>query len=245
MEQLGPRGGTTADLSSTRRRTRCGTIRWYEAVPETILVGGLSLFAITEPRAALSAVKSGTAVALVLIVTLGWLVARAISIVTVRWAGVRLGLFGVAALAILRVVVLPAYQNHTVVEALPGLPVPAGAARSESAPSTAPTPLATGGLTGIDHRASGTVTIYRQLEGHLVLGLEDFDIQPGPAYALFVVPGPDRHDHDRGTRLDALRGNKGTQYYGVPDGLAVDQGPWTVLVWCETFDVPVANASPT
>ena len=36
-----------------------------------------------------------------------------------RWPAVRLTLFGVAALAVLKVVVLPAYQDHTVLEALP------------------------------------------------------------------------------------------------------------------------------
>jgi hypothetical protein len=79
----------------------------------------------------------------------------------------------------------------------------------------------------------------------LTLGLEDIDIQPGPDYDVFVVPGSDRQDKDGGTRLDDLRGNKGTQYYVVPATVAVETGDWTVLVWCQTFDVPVANATLT
>jgi hypothetical protein len=45
-------------------------------------------------------------------------------------------------------------------------------------------------------------------------------------------------------RLDDLRGNKGTQYYEVPAGTDVAAGEWTTLVWCQTFDVPVAGATP-
>ena len=97
---------------------------------------------------------------------------------------------------------------------------------------------------GIDHRARGTAVIYRQPDGSLVVGLEDIDIQPGPDYDVYVVPGADREDTDGGIRLDDLRGNKGTQYYPVPTGTDVATGQWTVLVWCQTFDVPVAAATP-
>jgi Electron transfer DM13 len=87
---------------------------------------------------------------------------------------------------------------------------------------------------GIEHRASGTAVIYRQPDGSLVVGLEDIDIQPGTDYDIYVVPGADREDTDGGTRLDDLRGNKGTQYYPVPTGADVATGQWTVLVWCQT-----------
>ena len=104
--------------------------------------------------------------------------------------------------------------------------------------------IRSGMLRGIDHRASGTVNLYRRADGHVLIGLEHFDIQPGPAYALYLVPGHDRTDHDRGTRLERLRGNRGTQFYDVPVSVDVDSGDVTVLVWCETFDVPVANGTP-
>jgi hypothetical protein len=101
-----------------------------------------------------------------------------------------------------------------------------------------------GAFRGIDHRASGTVAVYRQPDGRFVVGLEDFDIQPGPDYDLYVVPGTNRDRRDGGTRLDDLKGNRGTQFYEVPVGLDLANGDWTVLVWCQTFGVPVANATP-
>jgi hypothetical protein len=86
--------------------------------------------------------------------------------------------------------------------------------------------------------------IYRQPDGRSVVGLEDIDIQPGPDYDLYVVPGADRKDTKGGIRLGDLRGNRGTQFYDVPAGVNLEDGPWTVLVWCQTFAVPVANATP-
>jgi hypothetical protein len=127
-------------------------------------------------------------------------------------------------------------------------PAPAASVSSPTEPvttvATAPVRLRTGSFTGIDHRAEGTVNLYRQPDGSYVVGLEDIDIQPGPDYDVYVVPGADREGRDGATRLDDLRGNRGTQFYEVPAGLALEDGPWTVLVWCQTFGVPVANATP-
>ena len=68
---------------------------------------------------------------------------------------------------------------------------------------------------------------------------------PAPTTTSTSCPAPTADDIDGGIRLDDLRGNKGTQYYPVPTGTDVATGPWTVLVWCQTFDVPVAGATPT
>ena len=103
--------------------------------------------------------------------------------------------------------------------------------------------IRTGTIEGIDHRASGTAAVYRQPDGTLTVALENVDIQPGPDYDLYVVPGEGQEDKSGGTKLDDLRANKGTHFYAVPKGVAVDQGAWTVLVWCQTFAVPVAGAT--
>jgi len=203
--------------------------RWWELLPDALLVAGLGLFAVTERSAAASAFGSTKAIVLMGVVTVAWVLGRILLLRHTRWPLLRLAVFSVAALAILRVVVFPAYDDKTVVEARPAVP----AALSSAA------------LDGIDHRASGTAALYRQPDGSFAVGLENIDIQPGPDYDVFVVPGSDRQDKQGGTRLDDLRGNKGTQFYAVPSETPIAEGEWTVLVWCQTFDVAVANATLT
>lgn len=210
---------------------------------------GLTLFAVTEPPAAISGLKSGKAIMLMLAVTVVWVTAR---IALWRLSSKRLLTmvpFAIGALAILKIVVLPAYSDTTVVETLDVAPIvatttaPSPTAPSTTAEPTAPALVRTSSFRGIDHRASGTVNIYRQPDGTYIVGLEGIDIQPGPDYDVYVVPGADKDDRSGGTRLDDLRGNKGTQYYEVK-GPMLEDGAWTVLVWCDTFAVPVAAATP-
>jgi hypothetical protein len=289
-------------------------LRW-EFVPEAVLFVGLTAFFLHQNDAAASAFKSTKAVAIMAAVTLGWFGARVVLARLVPFALARAAVFSLAAAVALAVVVVPAYDNDTVIEsfpmasaqttpsvpaATPPMPPPpaelaapmatqpapvaaqkkpapapttsttvavASAAEppttpsttsptpAEVAPATAPEPspapaasgpqrLRSGSLRGIDHRAEGTVAIYRQPDGRYVIGLEDIDIQPGPDYDLYLVPGDDREDTKGGVRLGDLRGNRGTQFYEVPAGVDLENGPWTVLVWCQTFAVPVANATP-
>ncbi len=262
-------------LASPRRhqlRALLGRLRWYELVPELVLLAGLTLFAVDEPDAAFSAFGSSRAVTLMALGAGAWVAARLITLAVLPSPGARGLIFAVAAVAALAVVVVPAYRNTTVVEAFPGPPTTvATPATTPSAPpapvpgattvtpppvpttgvtgTTPPTPsapelLATAALAGIDHRASGRANIYRATDGSLVVGLEDIDIQPGPDYDVYVVPGVDRRDVDGGTRLDDLRGNIGTQFYVVDPRTEVVTGAWTVLVWCQRFGVPVAHATP-
>jgi hypothetical protein len=293
-------------------------LRW-EFVPEAVLLAGLTAFFLDQNDAATSAFKSQKAVAIMAVVSLGWLGARIVLARLVRSALTRAAVFSVAAVVALAVVVFPAYDNDTVIEAFPAAtaarvppaapappaatdsppmpappaemaapmttrPVPA-AARQKAAPTTSttavpvpaaaamppstttstapsdvvappagaasapvasgPERLRSGSFRGIDHRAEGTVVIYRQPDGRYVIGLEDIDIQPGPDYDLYLVPGDDREDTKGGVRLGDLRGNRGTQFYEVPAGVDLENGPWTVLVWCQTFAVPVANSTPS
>jgi len=247
-----------------------GSLRWWELLPEAVLATGLGLFAVTEPSAAGSAFKSTTAIGVTVAASVTWILARLLLARFTPWPALRLGVLGLAAVLVLSVVVLPAYDDTTVVEALPTREVPAqdqpetvaspstttadlSSESSTPAPSSttttaiSPQPIAvrSSDIHGIDHRASGRVVVYRHPDGSQVVGLEDIDIQPGPAYDVYVVPGAGRESLDDATRLDDLRGNKGTQYYEVPPDADLTAGPWTVLVWCETFDVPIAGATPT
>jgi hypothetical protein len=236
-------------------RTR---IRHYEFVPEVLLAIGLTVFLIDEPDAATSALESSRALAIMAITAIGWVAARLAFARLVPWRLARVVTFAVAAVAVLTVVVVPAYDNDTVIEtfpvASPSSPAtpPAGAGdtadsasdQSAAARPAPPRPLRVGSFRGVDHRASGTVALYRQPDGRHVVGLEDFDLQPGPDYDLYLVPGEDREDRDGGTRLDDLRGNRGTQFYDVPPEVDPSAGAWSVLVWCQSFGVPIATATP-
>jgi Electron transfer DM13 len=174
----------------------------------------------------------------------------------VTWPVVRLATFTVAAVATLAIVVVPAYDTDTVIETFPvtspsttlppGSDSAAGSAPEQPPPpaSNEPRRLRVGIFRGVDHRASGTVAVYRQPDGRYVVGLENFDIQPGPDYDVYVVPGEGREDRDGGTRVDDLRANRGTRFYEVARDLDLSDGAWTVLVWCQTFGVPVATATP-
>jgi hypothetical protein len=232
------------------RRVR---FRWWELLPEAVAALGLGVFLVTEPDAATSAFESSRAITLMVGTAVLWLGLRlGLGRLGSGWGVARTGLFGAGAIAILAVVVLPAYDDETVVETLTVQtapapdrgPTPTGPVASTTTAAAQPRIVAAAELHGIDHRASGTARVYEQPSGALVVGLEEIDIQPGPDYDVYLVPGADREDVDGGVRLDDLRGNKGTQYYAVPDGVAVTAGAWTVLVWCQTFDVPVAGATP-
>jgi Electron transfer DM13 len=233
--------------------------RGYELIPEVLLIIGLTVFLIDQPDAATSAFKSTRALAIMAAVAAGWVAVRLAFARLVPWPVARLVAFGVAAAAVLAVVVVPAYDNDTVIETFPvagpseAAPPGANAGDTGDSPSNQsptaqpgePRRLRVGSLRGVDHSASGTVALYRQPDGRYVVGLEDFDIQPGPDYDLYVVPGADREDRDGGTRLDDLRGNRGTQFYDVPPDVDLSAGAWSVLVWCQTFGVPIATATPT
>jgi len=178
----------------------------------------------------------------------------------------------VPVVALAWLLVVPYFTDETVVESLPGAAAasaPAAAPTTTSTTATAPaaaepartpaTPppptvapttvpagpvrLTAGALEGIDHRASGTAAVYRLADGSHIVRLEDIDIQSGPDYFVYLVPGAGQESPGGGTDLGALKGNKGSQNYAIPSDVDVDTGGFTVLVWCRAFAVPVANAT--
>jgi hypothetical protein len=229
-------------MSSSRRRVLL-------AIPQVLLFGGMVLMLVVHPNALTSALHSTRALAVNTVLLVVWL---AVSLVLVPrliknawWDAAILSAVAIAALLVL---VVPTLRDKTVVEefpaavAMPATPTVAGAPSATETTTPRPEKLSTGALRGIDHDATGTASIYRRADGSSVVALEDIDIEPGPDYRVFLVRGEGRERPGDGRELDALRGNKGTQYYEVPGG--VDPGPgWTVLVWCRAFGVPIANAS--
>ena len=103
--------------------------------------------------------------------------------------------------------------------------------------------MASGTIKGLDgHSGSGGVSLIRETDGSFVVRFESFAIEGAPDPVVYVVQGSDVQGKG-GTSLGAQRGNQGeASDYAVPGGTSPGAG-WTVLVWCEQFAVPIANAT--
>ncbi len=115
---------------------------------------------------------------------------------------------------------------------------------AEPANDAGPRTVSAGSFSGIDHRASGSATVYEQ-DGRYVLRFEDdTDIQNGPDLYVWVLADDTYAGGIPSGYLDLgkIKGNVGGQNYELPDGFdpAVHR---TVLVWCLRFNVPFAMAS--
>lgn len=98
-------------------------------------------------------------------------------------------------------------------------------------------------LTG--HRGAGTATLWELPDGTLFVRLENYQTGPGPDLDVYLVPGEDRTRPAEGSifvaDLDETSGNKNLT---LPAGVD-PAGSWTLLVWCESFQVEVSNATLT
>ncbi|MFI9466092.1 DM13 domain-containing protein [Streptomyces sp. NPDC052492] len=154
------------------------------------------------------------------------------------------------------------WQDETVREALPEAvttapAAPAATAAPGGAPSgtasTAPPPgpvtLASGELISHEHATTGTVSLVRLADGSRVVRLEGLDTSNGPDLRVWLTDAPVKegragwHVFDDGRYVDlgALKGNKGSQNYALPED--ADPSTWTsVSIWCDRFDVSFGAA---
>jgi hypothetical protein len=99
-----------------------------------------------------------------------------------------------------------------------------------------------GELHGINHEASGRVSIVESATGERVVRFEDFHVQGAPAPVLYVTDGADVQSPG-GTNLGAFRATDGQRLdVALPAGVRPG-ADWTVLIWCERFATPIANAT--
>jgi hypothetical protein len=221
-------------------------------LPFLPVIAVLGAVAVLRPGMIASGVGSwraqllGAGVALAGAVT--WLVVRRWSVRVAPWvsSGVLLVLLGV--------VLWPSFRERTVVEAFPPVAPSVAPSLTETAPAlptalptgvptatsqTVAVRLATGRFHGIDHSASGGAAFY-DVSGSVMVRFERIDFQGTPKPSVRLVARGARSPHG-GIRLGALKGEHGSFSYRTPAGFDAAKG-WTVLVWCDTFDVPIAAA---
>ncbi len=144
--------------------------------------------------------------------------------------------------------IIPLVRETTVDEALPAVgsvaeqSAPAPSAGAAPAAPAAPVERGRGTFKPLDHTVSGSAVLLDLGQGSRTVRFENFTVQPGPDYVVWVVPGQDAQRPDGGAELGALKGTKGSQNYAIPAQFS-PSGPVTVLIWCRAFQVPIAHAT--
>ncbi len=92
------------------------------------------------------------------------------------------------------------------------------------------------------HYGRGSVTVYDDAV-HLE---ESFEVGPGPAYHVYLVPETDVTPDTEVAKtmfvdLGRLRAFRGSQVYDVPEGVDLERYP-NVVIWCEHFGVLISPA---
>ena len=95
------------------------------------------------------------------------------------------------------------------------------------------------------HYGKGGVSVYE----NVVFLHEDFEVGPGPAFHVYLVPNANIRDAGQVTGtmfvdLGGLRAFKGSQKYAIPVGVDLTKFP-SVVIWCEQFSVLISPADLT
>lgn len=93
------------------------------------------------------------------------------------------------------------------------------------------------------HYGSGHVTVYE----NTVYLQEDFEVGPGPAYHVYLVPTTEVTPETPVAELDyldlgRLHAFKGSQVYRLPSGTELREYG-SVVIWCEQFGVLISPAA--
>jgi hypothetical protein len=95
------------------------------------------------------------------------------------------------------------------------------------------------------HYGKGQVSVY---QGTVFLH-EDFEVGPGPAFHVYLVPQANIRSASDVTDtmfidLGGLRAFKGSQKYPIPAGVDLTRYP-SVVIWCQQFSVLISPADLT
>jgi hypothetical protein len=95
------------------------------------------------------------------------------------------------------------------------------------------------------HWGKGKVSVYERT----VFLEADFEVGPGPAFHVLLVPKASVRASDDVERtmyvdLGGLRAFKGSQRYRIPAGVDLKNYP-SVVIWCERFSVLISPADLT
>jgi hypothetical protein len=100
------------------------------------------------------------------------------------------------------------------------------------------------------HRASGALSVLRAANGEMTVRMIDMQVADGPDLFVYLVKEPDplfpEDVSAEFTSLGKLQSLTGTQDYGIPAGVDIDD--WgSVVVWCASFTTTfaVATIKPT
>lgn len=226
-------------------------------LPLAAFAATFGFFFVDKNREARTVLRSGRGLLVVIALVVAYLVIGTAVRRVVRWRLASSIVMTAAVLGAASWTILPYYTdttaNRTVVSgevedapfmSVPGDDAPIDDATAAPAPPAPPvaTRLSTGALQGIDHTARGTASLVRGADGTLVVRLEDFAVEGAPDPVVYLAEGDDVRTR-RGLKLGGLPGNRGALLdLEVPADARAGPG-WTVLIWCERFAVPIANAT--
>jgi hypothetical protein len=236
-----------------------GGSRLWDLLPIAILVIGFGFWTIDKWDAARNSITSVRAVLVVLGIAAGWLLlSRVVLPRLLKWAWARSLVMSGLAIVLLLYIVVPYYDKDEKSERFvtEAASEPAdepeagrggggqGGRQEETEAPQAPVLVRTGGIGGLDgHDGSGTIEVYRDVDGTFVVQFAGADIEGTPGPVVYLVPEAGA-ENPGGTNLGGLQAEVGDFFYdGITDDLS--SGDWTVLVWCEPFGVAVAGATVT
>jgi hypothetical protein len=228
-------------------RPAAPAVRLVGFAPALAFLLTFGIFFVDKSREARTVLRSGRGLLTVTLIVVGYVAVGLVLRRVARWAWVPPVVLTAVVLGLAAWIVRPYYVDETVNRELVSGPVRDQSAETARPPTgaaeeAAAVRIAAGPLRGIDHDATGTASLVRTSEGTHVVRLERFDIEGVPDPQLYVVRGEDARDPG-GVHLGRLPGNQGDVLdIAVPEVVPGSES-WTVLVWCRSFSVPVANAT--